>query len=86
LEKELPRELLASFYALSEDADFAGPWHGLSAYGEVMRGVHYAAVDICTKEVAQNLLTRARRAYKALEDFYNYIRNSRPKNGRTRDD
>jgi len=73
LGKTLPPELLKDLYTLSEDADFAGPWHGLATYGEVRGGVHYAAVDICTKEVAQDLLTRARKAYKTLEDFCNYI-------------
>jgi HEPN domain-containing protein len=73
LEKTLPPAFLKDLYILSEDADFAGPWHGLATYGEVREGVHYAAVEICTREVALNLLTRARKAYKTLEGFCNYI-------------
>jgi len=46
---------------------------GLSTYGEVREGVHLPAVDICTKEVAQDLITRARNAYKTLEKFCTYI-------------
>ena len=72
-EKALPPVLIEDLHVLSEDADFAGPWHGLSTYGEVREEVHLAAVDICTKEVAQDLITRARRAYKALEEFTHYI-------------
>jgi hypothetical protein len=48
-EKTLPPAFLKDLYILSEDADFAGPWHGLATYGEVREGVHYAAVEICTK-------------------------------------
>src|SRR3972149_7345319 len=43
LRKELPPKLFKDLYNLSEDADYAGPWHGLSTYGEVREGVHYAA-------------------------------------------
>jgi HEPN domain-containing protein len=65
--------LLQDLHVLSEDADYAGPWHGLSTYGEVREGVHYAAVDICTKDVAQDLLSRAKKAYKTLELFCEYL-------------
>jgi HEPN domain-containing protein len=75
LKKLLPHELLKDLYELCEDADFAGPWHGLSTYGEVRGGIHSAAVDICTKEVAQDLLNRARNAYKTLEEFWGCITN-----------
>jgi len=73
LGKELPRELIEDLHTLSEDADFAGPWHGLSTYGETREGIHYAAVDICTEEVARDLLMRARKAYKTLEIFCKHI-------------
>jgi HEPN domain-containing protein len=73
LEKVLSPMLIKDLFTLSEDADYAGPWHGLSTYGEVREGVHYAAVDICTKDVAQDLLIRARKAYKTLENFCDYI-------------
>jgi hypothetical protein len=66
LGKTLPPAFLKDLYILSEDADFAGPWHGLATYGEVKEGVHYAAVETCTREVALNLLNRARVAYKTL--------------------
>jgi len=73
LQKTLPAAILKDFYTSSEDADFAGPWHGLATYREVREGVHYAAVEICTRAVALNLLTRARKAYKVLESFCDYI-------------
>jgi len=74
LGKEFPSVLLGDLKTLSEDADFAGPWHGLSTYGETREGIHYAAVDICTKEIAQELLIRARRAYKTLVMFSSQIK------------
>jgi len=73
IEKTLPLELIQDLYELSKDADFAGPWHGMSTYGEVREGVHYAAVDICTQEISQDLIYRARKAYKTLEEFCRYI-------------
>ncbi|NWF93006.1 MAG: HEPN domain-containing protein [Syntrophaceae bacterium] len=73
LEKSLPAGLIKALYRLSDDADFAGPWHGLATYGEARGGVHYAAVDICTKEVAEDLYKRARNAYMTLENFCRYI-------------
>jgi len=75
LKKPLPLELFKDLYKLCEDADFAGPWHGLSTYGEVRGGIHYAAIDICIKEIAQDLLNRARNSYKTLEDFWGCIIN-----------
>ena len=65
--------LLGDLNLLYEDADYAGPWHGLSTYGEVRGGVHYGAVDICNEEDAQDLLKRAQKAYNTLEMFWKYI-------------
>lgn len=73
LEKILPVTLLGDLNLLYEDADYAGPWHGLSTYGEVRGGVHYGAVDICNEEDAQDLLKRAQKAYNTLEMFWKYI-------------
>ncbi len=35
LAKILPPGLIKDLYSLSEDANFAGPWHGLSTYGKL---------------------------------------------------
>lgn len=73
IEFDVPENLFLDLKMLAEDADYAGPWHGLSTYGEVRRGVHYSAVDICNEEIAKDLLRRAKKAYKTLENFWNFI-------------
>jgi len=59
---EQPRQNLVR---LADDADEVAPWHGWSTYGREQDGVQVAAVDLCTHDVASDLLTRARRSLQA---------------------
>jgi len=61
---------LESLRLLAEDAKTASPWHVWSTYGRVEDGARIASVDLCTREVAEDLLKRARRSYETAVKFF----------------
>lgn len=73
LKEKFIQEMIESLDLMGADADFAGPWHGISTYGEVRDGVHYPAVEVCTEEIAHDLLIRARSAYQTAKNFLDII-------------
>lgn len=57
---------------IAEDCEFAYPWHGRSVYGEIISANEYvSAVDICTEDVAKDLINRAERTHSIVEKFIN---------------
>jgi len=71
------QDLLQALYQLAADAEEVAPWHGWSTYGrESGTGTWIAAVDLCTREVAEDLLIRARRGLQALSDFLTVVTGS----------
>ena len=63
-----------SLYTLAEDAGVAAPWHARSTYGARSKdGVWLPAVDVCTKEMAEDLLERASRSYKTAVRFSRHL-------------
>ena len=78
--KELESKFVASFLddllCVADDAEVAAPWHGWSVYGrEREDGTGWTpAVDLCTKEVAEDLLKRAERTFSTAEKFLETLR------------
>lgn len=56
---------------VAEDIEVAAPWHGWSVYGrERDNGTGWIpAVDLCTREAAEDLLSRAKRTVSTTERF-----------------
>ncbi|HIC90520.1 MAG TPA: HEPN domain-containing protein [Syntrophaceae bacterium] len=59
-------EISQGLHNMIEDVGLAKDWHGWSVYGKEEGGVLYAAVDICTKEVAEDLLKGQKSPIKRL--------------------
>jgi hypothetical protein len=75
--------LVQALHQLATDAEEAAPWHGWSTYGkESEDGTWIAAVDLCIREVAEDLLIRARRAFQALSDFLSGVTGPAEQSGR----
>lgn len=53
------------------DAKIAGPWHGWSVYGKAKENSTgwMPAVDLCTADVAEDLMRRAERTIATIERF-----------------
>lgn len=63
-------EMLAALRQVARDAEKAAPWHGWSTYGRESEDKGWlAAVDLCTQEIAKDLLQRARRALPVAKNF-----------------
>lgn len=63
-----------NLYTLAKDAEVVAPWHARSTYG--MRsedGIWLPAVDVCTKETAEDLLERASRSYKTAVGAFRHL-------------
>lgn len=54
---------------LSEDARIASPWHGISTYGKISGGIRLPASEICTREIAEEMLSRAKTSLGIAEEF-----------------
>jgi len=73
--KELENKFASSFLDeilyTADDAEVAAPWHGWSAYGKEREDGSgwIPAVDLCPKEVAEDLLRRAKRTISTGEKF-----------------
>lgn len=77
------QNLLQALRQLAADAEEVAPWHGWSTYGkESEDGTWIAAVDLCTREVAEDLFARAKRALQALNDFWTEVTRPVEQSGR----
>jgi hypothetical protein len=75
--------LVQALHQLVADVEEVAPWHGWSTYGkESEDGTWIAAVDLCTREVAEDLLARAKRAFQALNDFLTGVTGPAEQSGR----
>jgi HEPN domain-containing protein len=75
LRKVIGKGLLnEAFLEVASYAEEAAPWHGASTYGERKDGRRRSPSDVCTEQVAQALLIKARKAIRQasefIEDFY----------------
>lgn len=66
--EKLGQQIIQRLYCLAEDSEEASPWHGRSTYGDE-RVTRIAAVDLCTKEVAENLIKKARKSFESAISF-----------------
>lgn len=56
---------------LAEDANMAAPWHARSTYGQRAEDRSWIpALDLCTREVAEDLLERATRSFATARKFF----------------
>jgi len=63
-------EMLAALRQVAHDAEKAAPWHGWSTYGRESEDRGWlAAVDLCTQEIAEDLLQRAQRALPVAKNL-----------------
>lgn len=63
-----------SLYTLAMDVRVAAPWHARSTYGMRSKdGIWLPAMDVCTKEMAEGLLERARRSYQMAARFSRHL-------------
>ncbi len=77
------QNLLQALRQLAADAEEVAPWHDWSTYGkESEDGTWIAAVDLCTREVAEDPLARARKAFQVLSDFLNGVTGFAEQSGR----
>jgi HEPN domain-containing protein len=59
--------MLEDLKELAEDVRFAAPWHGRSVYGDWQARI--PASEICKKEVAEELSSRAQRSFSTSNTF-----------------
>lgn len=71
VESKFTPSFLDDLLHTADDAEIAAPWHGWSVYGrEREDGTGWIpAVDLCTKEIAEDLLRRAKRTISIAEEF-----------------
>ena len=63
-----------NLYIFAEDVGEAAPWHARSTYGMRSKdGIWLPAVDVCTKEMAEDLLERANRSYETAVWFSRHL-------------
>lgn len=63
-----------NLHTLAKDAGVAAPWHARSTYGMRSKsGIWLPAVDICTREMAEDLLERASRSYETAVRFSRHL-------------
>ncbi|OGO40529.1 MAG: hypothetical protein A2Z04_05380 [Chloroflexi bacterium RBG_16_57_9] len=63
-------DMPASLRQLAQDAEKAAPWHGWSTYGRETENQGWlAAVDLCNKDIAEDLLHRAQKAWPVAQSF-----------------
>lgn len=63
----LPNE----FRELAEYSKEAAPWHGRCSYGGLINGMWKSPSEICSEEIAVQLLDKAKRAVDKAEGFIN---------------
>lgn len=63
-------DFIGEFLSLADAANKAAPWHVWSTYGKQEPGrPRISAVDLCTEEVAQEMLAMAREAHRVADQF-----------------
>lgn len=72
LEGKFGSQFIGLLLRVVEDVAIAAPWHGWSVSGrEKEDGTDWiSAVDLCTKEVAEDLIQRAERTFSTAEKFW----------------
>lgn len=70
IEKAFCVAMIERIEGLCKDVTHAAPWHGRSIYGEKREdGKWYRAAEICTEEIATNMIEPARNSHKTASDF-----------------
>jgi len=64
-------EMKRGLIRLAEDARIAAPWYARSTYGQRAEDRSWiSALDLCTREVAEDLLERAIRSFATARKFF----------------
>lgn len=71
LTSKLGSPLIDTLISIADDVKIAAPWHGWSVYGrEKEDGMGWiSAVDLCTEDVAKDLVARAQRCISIIAEF-----------------
>ncbi len=71
IRKRFGQQMVDDLIIAAEDARIAAPWHGWSVYGRAKEdGTGWvSAVDLCIREIAEDLAKRARHVFKTVEKF-----------------
>lgn len=67
--EKLGKEILTELKQIAEFVKIAAPWHGWSVYGKKDKSGWITGVDLCTEEIAKDLLEKAERAFTAAIRF-----------------
>lgn len=57
------------FSEVASYANEAAPWHGRSTYGDLMNGVWRSPSELCTEEIAAQLLDKAKKSVDKARGF-----------------
>lgn len=69
------QQMVNELMEAAQDAVVAAPWHGWSVYGKVNEhGTRWAAVDLCTENIAKDLMNRAEKTFATVEKFLQGVR------------
>lgn len=76
IEEKFNSKMIESIRKINEDAEISEPWHGRSTYGKIdeEKGIWLSSVDVCTEEVAKDLIKRAERTFKITKIFIKKIK------------
>lgn len=73
--KMYSEKMIKKLQQLVSDSKKASPWHGKSIYGERdEEGKYIPAIEICTEDIASELLKMARRSLKTAQEFLKGVR------------
>ena len=69
--KRLGQHMIDALMGAAEDVSICAPWHGWSVYGKAREDSTgwMPAVDLCTADVAEDLMKRAERTINTAEKF-----------------
>lgn len=72
IRKRFNQNMVDALMKTAGDAEIAAPWHGWSVYGKAKEnGTGWIpAVDLCTADVAKDLMHRAERTIVTVEKFF----------------
>lgn len=76
--KKFGRQMIDAFMIAAEDVNISAPWHGWSVYGKAREDSTgwMPAVELCTADVAEDLMRRAERTISTAEKFLQLDNNS----------
>jgi len=67
---KLGENFISKLVEIARSATWAAPWHGRTTYGRINPdGSRISASELCTKEVAQELINRARNSFETARIF-----------------